>query len=805
MSGAGWLNKNIDTKSQEVQKHFVGFAKISLQQLSHEFDAEENVKWYSKRFTLDECSRLDPEHFVIAVITEDQLNRAILDTGIAPEGLSFSQNPPHLMLEKNVVLPCLRGRDLLEAARRFLPPGEKWWTTRLYLNSLPLYLQIHLTAQYAIETNITDAQAFRDLLCNYAPRTSEGWRHKFKSDTDYHYVKKVDSNIPLRGALADIAPYQGLWETFTYRKLEYMFNPRCNEVMVSYLTNIYRLWSGLFPGDMAFLVDPKSVGFLEGLMPKYSLDDRNKIVDAINDSCQASLFPRLTNSKDRDRVLQSLLIVPGRILTLSTFFQDAILLSGPARAVRDICSTRNKVSIQDVLLRSWAGWNGSCCVQLSETRFEEVKLPSGITIEKLEEFASLISLLQLWLVAFRHFIEPRKGRTNGKDSVQPLLKVRGRPLLSSAARKFGFDISRDHQNTYRNPNLPAFQYICETLSRDVVGPEANRKVNYIAGKFRELFDVEQKQSAAPLMPDHAVNWDKERPDRRAGRPLQREYLYDRKFLFIKYIYCPDQEAKHYPTSFAILRDIFLSFFGRHPMIELLRGEQPATTVALSMETPVQHIANQQPSEEEETLVDNCQQYPIDEDPQNIDDASSVLSPVELHPHPPEPHHAQMDGVEKSVPLAAGFEDEICKGPVCTRIPISVHRKAEEILTTWYKSDHSSVVVFYLFNSREYYKFFSDDELNIRLSLTDLALDHYFLLLDGDAFRSEAPDTALKDVLQSKLLLVGTKSRPGELENRKGGITREDLEEYISRYDVFTGKRRNTSDEHDQRPVTRRRA
>ncbi|GMF76306.1 unnamed protein product [Aspergillus oryzae] len=132
--GTGWLNKNIDTKSQEVQKHFVGFAKISLQQLSPEFDTEENVKWYSKRFTLDECSRLDPEHFVIAVITEDQLNRAILDTGIAREGLSFSQNPPHLMLEKSVVLPCLRGRDLLEAARRFLPPGEKWWTARLYLN-----------------------------------------------------------------------------------------------------------------------------------------------------------------------------------------------------------------------------------------------------------------------------------------------------------------------------------------------------------------------------------------------------------------------------------------------------------------------------------------------------------------------------------------------------------------------------------------------------------------------------------------------------------------------------------------------
>ncbi|KAB8069928.1 S-adenosyl-L-methionine-dependent methyltransferase [Aspergillus leporis] len=51
-------------------------------------------------------------------------------------------------------------------------------------------------------------------------------------------------------------------------------------------------------------------------------------------------------------------------------------------------------------------------------------------------------------------------------------KIRGRPLLSGAASKFGFDLSKVHQNTSRNPSLPTFQYICEALSRDVVATES---------------------------------------------------------------------------------------------------------------------------------------------------------------------------------------------------------------------------------------------------------------------------------------------------------------------------------------------
>jgi hypothetical protein len=38
-----------------------------------------------------------------------------------------------------------------------------------------------------------------------------------------------------------------------------------------------------------------------------------------------------------------------------------------------------------------------------------------------------------------------------------------------------------------------------------------------------------------------------------------------------------------------------------------------------------------------------------------------------------------------------------------------------------------------------------------------------------------------------LLFVRAKSKPGELETKAGGISKAALEDYISKYDIHTGK------------------
>lgn len=188
---------------------------------------------------------------------------------------------------------------------------------------------------------------------------------KFGSDADSHYVKMLSQNIALRSAMKALAPYPGLWKDFTYRKLEYLLAPRCDEVcstarpspcflitehkeMVHYLSEIYNFWSCLFPRELAYLADARSVGLIEGLIPTHSDDDRISIEDNMKSGI---LFPRL--QADRDRVLEGLLSVSGRILTLNLLFHDAMCLGPPAKAMKEILPTSRRQTIKKVFLGNW--------------------------------------------------------------------------------------------------------------------------------------------------------------------------------------------------------------------------------------------------------------------------------------------------------------------------------------------------------------------------------------------------------------------------------------------------------------------
>jgi hypothetical protein len=113
-------------------------------------------------------------------------------------------------------------------------------------------------------------------------------------------------------------------------------------------------------------------------------------------------------------------------------------------------------------------------------------------------------------------------------------------------------------------------------------------------------------------------------------------------------------------------------------------------------------------------------------------------------------------------------------------------------------------VFFLFNSREYYKFFTDNNMAMRLAINNLSRDHYFLIIKDDQILSPRLEELVKEATDTRLLLVGQKKKPYNLENRITGLTMEVLEDYISQYDVRTGKRRAAVDHGnvEQPPSTR---
>jgi hypothetical protein len=128
----------------------------------------------------------------------------------------------------------------------------------------------------------------------------------------------------------------------------------------------------------------------------------------------------------------------------------------------------------------------------------------------------------------------------------------------------------------------------------------------------------------------------------------------------------------YPSSFAVIRDIFCCFFGRQHSRSLLNhyASRASNQLSSAKEAPKGAITSGPlPPEEPQVLTDNT-----DVHTNSLENSDSIAtSPIDLEGHPePGPSTQVMDGVQKSILLAAGFEDEHSKAPVSQKVPISLH-------------------------------------------------------------------------------------------------------------------------------------
>ena len=130
---------------REKRAAFYGRAKVALSNLRFE-DAyihgtrpldSSNVDRLAEIFELEGCLRLDPDHYVPAIINQNAFTKALQISGL-PQGLptSSSDEPQWLSLDPQSYLTCLHGRHWLAAARRFLGPSESWWVVDIYSDGL---------------------------------------------------------------------------------------------------------------------------------------------------------------------------------------------------------------------------------------------------------------------------------------------------------------------------------------------------------------------------------------------------------------------------------------------------------------------------------------------------------------------------------------------------------------------------------------------------------------------------------------------------------------------------------------------
>ena len=129
---------------REKSRTFCGSFEIPLDKLEHEQlpknprqrDAT-NVARLLDVFHKEGCRPREPENHMLALISRSALPQARPPGGVSR---GVFEEPQRLIPESP--LRVLRGRHRLEAARKFLKGGDRWWVVDLYSDGVKVSLAI---------------------------------------------------------------------------------------------------------------------------------------------------------------------------------------------------------------------------------------------------------------------------------------------------------------------------------------------------------------------------------------------------------------------------------------------------------------------------------------------------------------------------------------------------------------------------------------------------------------------------------------------------------------------------------------
>ncbi|KAL1979323.1 hypothetical protein VTN96DRAFT_6214 [Rasamsonia emersonii] len=395
-------------------------------------------------------------------------------------------------------------------------------------------------------------------------------------------------------------------------------------------------------------------------------------------------------------------------------------------------------------------------------------------------------------------------RKSKQEAADWPIEPRSLSKMAILADRFGFTSDKMKELRQTDFDEATIEHFLRAICREEFYMVEDSKIRLMALRFKEyLRNLSRHQEKPRGTPVFSTDDPDKMAHRRYNSPRLDEYERDRTYLFIEHIYSPSQPPGQYPTSFAVTREIFFSFFGREPPYTILSQRDASVPPAPAQaEDADSQQANESTTSPQPTATGNT---PVqdNEGGERIATHSElpeivVSEPVDLEPHPPGTPDRLMEGVEFDPPLAHGFEDHTCKAPLEKRAEISLHRSATQVLDMWRESDNRDLIVLYMFESRRYIKFLAQGGLNLQLTLDDLGRDHYFLTIKGDEV--EVPENVYEGALEKRLVLVGRKNaRSRGIRDGYGQISLSELRKYLSAYDVRTGKRKLEEDDNYPEP------
>lgn len=292
-------------------------------------------------------------------------------------------------------------------------------------------------------------------------------------------------------------------------------------------------------------------------MPHLSLHDKAIIQDRMR---RRKIFRQLESDEDRILVLDRITKVSGRVLSFYTFTRDFIYFEACMISLKSLQPEGYRGTMFEGFSEYYIrDQTDSYNVQVSEDIFEP---------REGDGYGMDICYRQLFLAVMRDFpsltsLRPYQDDKKGKA------KTSGVPLerlisLAQLAIKLGFksdEIMALHtQAAASRYQIAAEEFLnqLQPLDRYHIDIETNMSV------AQNVSDSISNTSAIRIpMEEAELSTDLEKLPKkfRCSRPSYKRYLSDRQLLFLRNIYQREVVPRSYATSFAIQRDIFLSFFG----------------------------------------------------------------------------------------------------------------------------------------------------------------------------------------------------------------------------------------------------
>lgn len=302
-------------------------------------------------------------------------------------------------------------------------------------------------------------------------------------------------------------------------------------------------------------VDAATVQHLELLAPKHSDVDKSLVITLME---RGEIFPTQNDRGIREALLENICAFPGVIPSLWSFFETLKYLEPLCEALKQLLGGQMKRTIRSSFMGLFFAPPRNM-VQLNET--EDVEITATLS----QRDAMMVAYMELWAFCSRHF-DSLTASTPRKELKDPKPQVKGpNPVVWQHLARFA--VSRGFRIPHAQALIAKEAHYHSQLALEYLQKAKPMHSQFSSEQISRVVTAVQSDESHGTS-ESALRLAHLSPDRRSGRPFERDFLKEKRIMFLPQL-CSGAQFENSDLRL-VRRDLFsclfikLDFKVRHP-------------------------------------------------------------------------------------------------------------------------------------------------------------------------------------------------------------------------------------------------